>query len=125
MLGGRAKCTESRKIFAEPLPGTRSTPPAVQQSFYVIQHIYPILSSGRVKSPIADNEHTAMYSPLPPPGEFYRVQHIYPILFGLMYVARMLKEALQRNAIQIWLRLETNYEKSTGKRKKLGKKMNN
>ena len=34
------------------------------------------------------------------------IQHIYPILFGLMYVARMLKEALQRNAIQIWLRLE-------------------
>ena len=39
-------------------------------------------------------------------GHVYPIQHIYPILFGLMYVARMLKEALQRNAIQIWLRLE-------------------
>ena len=31
------------QIFAEPLPGTRSTPPAIQRSFYAIQHIYPIL----------------------------------------------------------------------------------
>ena len=34
------------------------------------------------KSPIADNEHTSMYSPLPPPGEFYRVQHVYRTLSG-------------------------------------------
>ena len=47
---GCAKCTESRKILAEPPPGTRSTPPALRQSFCAIQHIYLILSGKLMRS---------------------------------------------------------------------------